>query len=59
MAFTAEFAIIPVNDILCSLKYLPGRITKIFANPEVIFPCTVRRRDCTTKQFSGICNWLI
>jgi hypothetical protein len=56
MALTAKLAIIPVNDKLYGLKHLPGCTTKIFANPEVISACTVHRRNCTQKQFSGICN---
>lgn len=59
MALTTAFARVPINDKLHGPKHLPGRITKIFANPGVIFPYAVRRRDSVTKQFSGICNWLI
>lgn len=59
MALTAEFVKVPVNDKIHGPKHLPGRITRIFANPGVIFSYAVRRRDSITNQFPGICNWLI
>ena len=59
MALIAKTVKVPINDKLTGHEYLQGRTIKIFANPVVISTYAVRRRDGITKQFSGICNWLI
>ena len=59
MAIKAENISVPGYYKLTGQNHLQGGVTKILANPEALLSYTVRRRNCITKQFSGICNWLI
>jgi hypothetical protein len=59
MALIAEIVKVPGKDKYAGPTHLPGRTTRIFANPVMPFTDTVRRRDSVANHFSGICNWLI